>query len=176
MIFKQLIPFKKIITKLYSIMLIITQLYSIMLRIIASLKLTAGQRKLLACFIFCLHRLICRFPRENWIFKDASWLFFMKYFVILIWHHQMEDMEKKLYRKSYLKGNAVLTKAIRGGFCLFFFFFWYNEVLLMLILWKCFKQIFSHFNMQMLENALQPTLNSVKKNIRSSYHIKNTSL
>lgn len=27
----------------------------------------------------------------------------------------MEEVKKKLYRKSYQKGNAVLTKAIRGG-------------------------------------------------------------
>lgn len=39
----------------------------------------------------------------------------------------MEEVEKKLYRKSYQKGNAILTKAIRGGL-----FFSYNEVLLIL--------------------------------------------
>jgi len=26
----------------------------------------------------------------------------------------MEEAEKKLYRKSYQKGNAILAKAIRG--------------------------------------------------------------
>lgn len=38
----------------------------------------------------------------------------MKYFAILIWCHQIEEVKKKLYRKSYQKGNAVLAKAIRG--------------------------------------------------------------